>query len=171
MGAIDLYRHLHTAGLGLSTDGQKLTVIHADRMNDEQRAGIRQHKKALIEYLISIEDQVEKSLAIPTTPQHTPHQYGITFSAQLKGPVPAPGQHPANTGPAPEHPAAVAWQALDKAYQAHHFKCAICIAAGRGVRYGLRCGTGAALWTAYSEAGQQPGALPWHQPKKGLRRD
>ena len=167
MGAIDLYRHLHTAGLGLSTDGQKLTVIHADRMNDEQRAGIRQHKKALIEYLISIEDQVAKSLGTPTTPQHTPHQYGITFSAQLKGPVPAPSQHPANTAPAPEHPAAVAWQALDKAYQAHHFKCAICIAAGRGVRYGLRCGTGAALWTAYSEAGQQPGALPWHQPKKG----
>ena len=70
-------------------------------------------------------------------------------------------------GAAPEHPAAVAWQALDKAYQAHHFKCPICIAAGRGIRYGLRCGVGAALWTAYSEAGQQPGALPWHQPKKG----
>lgn len=83
----------------------------------------------------------------------------------------APGQHPADTVPAPEHPAAVAWQALDKAYQAHHVKCPICIAAGRGVRYGLRCGTGAALWTAYSEAGQQPGALPWHQPKKGQRHD
>ncbi len=42
------------------------------------------------------------------------------------------------------------WRELDKAYQAHHFKCATCIAAGLG--YGLRCGVGAALWTAYSNA-------------------
>jgi len=44
------------------------------------------------------------------------------------------------------------WHALDAAYQAHHFSCPTCIAAGRGVRYGLRCGTGAALWRAYSES-------------------
>lgn len=43
---------------------------------------------------------------------------------------------------------ATAWRELDKAYQAHHFKCSACIAAGLG--YGLRCGVGAALWTAYS---------------------
>ncbi len=42
------------------------------------------------------------------------------------------------------------WRELDKAYQAHHFKCSTCIAAGLG--YGLRCGAGAALWTAYSDA-------------------
>ena len=42
------------------------------------------------------------------------------------------------------------WLHLDRAYQAHHFKCPTCIAAGLG--YGLRCGSGAALWTAYSEA-------------------
>lgn len=45
--------------------------------------------------------------------------------------------------PAPE-PAD--WQALDRAYQAHT-TCPTCIAAGKG--YGLRCGTGAALWAAY----------------------
>lgn len=39
------------------------------------------------------------------------------------------------------------WQALDKAYQAHHVNCPTCIAAGKGC--GLRCGTGAALWAAY----------------------
>lgn len=42
------------------------------------------------------------------------------------------------------------WHALDAAYLAHHFNCPTCIAAGRGSRYGLRCGTGAALWMAYS---------------------
>ena len=39
---------------------------------------------------------------------------------------------------------------LDRAYQAHHFNCSTCKAAGLG--YGLRCGTGAALWTSYSSA-------------------
>lgn len=42
------------------------------------------------------------------------------------------------------------WHALDAAYLAHHFNCPTCIAAGRGSRYGLRCGTGATLWRAYS---------------------
>ncbi len=42
------------------------------------------------------------------------------------------------------------WRELDKAYQLHHFKCQTCIAAGLG--YGLRCGAGSALWTAYSNA-------------------
>lgn len=41
------------------------------------------------------------------------------------------------------------WKELAAAYHAHHFNCPTCIAAGRGSRYGLRCGTGAALWRAY----------------------
>lgn len=49
---------------------------------------------------------------------------------------------------APEDPGD--WHALDAAYNTHHFNCPICIAAGRGSRYGLRCGAGAALWRAYS---------------------
>lgn len=40
-----------------------------------------------------------------------------------------------------------AWLELDQAYQLHHFKCQTCIAAGLG--YGLRCGVGASMWTAY----------------------
>jgi hypothetical protein len=47
----------------------------------------------------------------------------------------------------PPAPASTDWQALDKAYQAHHVNCPTCIAAGKG--YGLRCGVGAALWAAY----------------------
>ena len=53
---------------------------------------------------------------------------------------------------APAAPAAIDWRELDRAYQLHHINCPTCIAAGRGARYGLRCGTGAALWSAYSEA-------------------
>ena len=44
------------------------------------------------------------------------------------------------------------WKELAAAYHVHHFNCPTCIAAGRGSRYGLRCGTGAALWRAYSIA-------------------
>lgn len=44
------------------------------------------------------------------------------------------------------------WHALDAAYLAHHFNCPTCIAAGRGSRYGQRCGVGIALWRAYSAA-------------------
>jgi len=42
-----------------------------------------------------------------------------------------------------------AWRELAEAYHAHHFSCAYCIAAGRGNRYGVHCGVGAALWTSY----------------------
>ena len=42
-----------------------------------------------------------------------------------------------------------AWRVLAQAYHAHHLKCPVCIAAGRGTGYGFRCGTGTALWIAY----------------------
>lgn len=41
------------------------------------------------------------------------------------------------------------WRELAAEYHAHHFACQTCIAAGRGSQHGLRCGTGAALWTSY----------------------
>lgn len=41
------------------------------------------------------------------------------------------------------------WKELAAAYHLHHFNCRICIAAGRGSRYGQRCGVGMALWCAY----------------------
>ncbi len=43
------------------------------------------------------------------------------------------------------------WQELSAAYQAHHFNCPVCIAAGKGSRYGHRCGVGMALWIVCSE--------------------
>ena len=53
MPAFALYLALHHTGLTLETDGHKLTVTPANRLNDELRAGIRQHKPALIELLQS----------------------------------------------------------------------------------------------------------------------
>lgn len=44
------------------------------------------------------------------------------------------------------------WQELAAAYHAHHFNCGACVAAGRGSRYGRRCGVGQALWFDYSDA-------------------
>lgn len=49
---------------------------------------------------------------------------------------------------APEPPAdPAAWHELAVAYNAHHFNCKTCCAAGQG--RGLRCGVGATLWTSY----------------------
>ena len=44
------------------------------------------------------------------------------------------------------------WRELAAAYHAHHFKCPMCMGAGRGSRYGRRCGVGQALWFDYSGA-------------------
>ena len=55
--------------------------------------------------------------------------------------------------PEPEPPADPnAWRELSEAYNAHHFDCHACIAAGRGAQYGLRCGAGAALWNAHQDS-------------------
>jgi len=56
------------------------------------------------------------------------------------------------SAPADAAPEPADWHTLDAAYLAHHFNCPTCIAAGRGSRYGLRCGTGAALRRVYAAA-------------------
>lgn len=43
------------------------------------------------------------------------------------------------------------WKELATAYHDHHFNCPTCIVAGRGGRYGQRCGAGMALWRAYCD--------------------
>ena len=54
--------------------------------------------------------------------------------------------------PAPDPPDnPLDWHELDAAYLAHHVNCKTCIEAGRDSRYGLRCGTGTALWRAYTQ--------------------
>lgn len=58
--------------------------------------------------------------------------------------------HTAVLGPEPPNNPAD-WKELAGAYHAHHFSCQTCIAAGRGDRYGQRCGAGMTLWHAYCE--------------------
>jgi hypothetical protein len=58
---------------------------------------------------------------------------------------------PALAQPAPAAQT-VDWKPLATAYNAHHFNCQLCIAAGRGAEYGQRCETGLSLWKAYQEA-------------------
>ena len=48
----------------------------------------------------------------------------------------------------PEPPSASAWELADRAYQAHHFQCPQCVAAGI-TRSQPRCDAGAALWVTY----------------------
>lgn len=45
---------------------------------------------------------------------------------------------------------AVDWHQADRAYQAHHITCPVCIAAGKG--YGSRCDEGQRLHDAYEAA-------------------
>ena len=79
----------------------------------------------------------------PDTPD-TPCFVGTRANTQIE-----PFEEAAND-PAPEPPADPnAWSELATAYHLHHFICPTCIAAGRGAGYGLRCGTGAALWASY----------------------
>jgi len=75
------------------------------------------------------------------------HRAALADALQTE-PIEQLPSNPEDAAPAP----AADWHALDAAYQAHHFNCPTCIAAGRGSRYGLRCGTGAALWRAYTAA-------------------
>ena len=53
MTSFTLYLELYQAGLLLSTDGEKLLVTPADKLTDELRLAIRQHKPELIELLQS----------------------------------------------------------------------------------------------------------------------
>lgn len=62
-------------------------------------------------------------------------------------PGPPPKTASTQAGPTSSFNVSAEWRALDVAYQAHHFHCTVCVAAGKG--YGLRCGVGAQLWSAY----------------------
>ena len=70
------------------------------------------------------------------------HRAALTHALQVEQVAELPVDAPADP---------VDWHALDAAYLSHHFNCPACIAAGRGSRYGQRCGAGMALWRAYCE--------------------
>ncbi len=57
---------------------------------------------------------------------------------------------PAAERPQPRFHIEAAWRPLAQAYHLHHTACKTCQSAGQG--RGLRCGTGAAMWTRYSDS-------------------
>ena len=83
------------------------------------------------------ETTISRLLAVSAVPSVAVPAMTEPLSSVLAVPTPSTFEKPAD------------WHALDTAYLAHHFNCPTCIAAGRGSRYGLRCGAGAALWRAY----------------------
>lgn len=74
------------------------------------------------------------------------HREALTHALQFELQEVLPATPPADATPEP-----TGWHALDAAYLAHHFNCPTCIGAGRGSRYGQRCGAGMALWRAYCD--------------------
>ena len=63
-------------------------------------------------------------------------------------------------------PTANPWQAADKAYQAHHTNCLLCISAGISRSSQTRCPAGQALWDTYNSAGMPPHFTWLSQGKK-----
>lgn len=133
---------LHDVGLRLSVNERGgLLVTPSDRLNDDLRVLIRGNKAALV-------DWVKTEVEAPLTTEAQLIEYRL-YSKLQPPPARPPQVSPPQATESPSNP--VDWHALDAAYLAHHFNCPTCIAAGRGTRYGLRCGTGAALWTQYSD--------------------
>jgi hypothetical protein len=72
-------------------------------------------------------------------------QFRFIRSPEAKAPPPPERKQ------APEPPVdPQQWRELARAYHGHHATCKTCQAAGQG--RGLRCGTGAALWTQYQSS-------------------
>ena len=142
-------------GVELALDGGELRAVGGRNAITELAPHIRACKPELMR-LLSVQAANDGTPA----PAHLQRTCNAPATA---GNVAAPGQHHADTVPTPE-PEPTDWLVLDRAYQAHHFKCAVCIAAGRGTRYGQRCGVGAALWASYDHASRNT-PPPWHKPK------
>ena len=90
--------------------------------------------------------QCKASIHAGCTPDtHATSGFTDTHAILQFGPFGEAVNDPSSEPPADPH----AWRELAQAYHQHHFGCATCSAAGRGVGYGLRCGLGAALWVDY----------------------
>ena len=126
--------HIRAAGLSVGlTDDLRLIVRPSSLITPELREFAKAHRDELIACLLAEQ-------AVP---------------AASRFPLTEPCHSPPPAAPALTH---AEWATLDKAYQAHHAACPVCIAAGKG--YGLRCGTGAALWANYDQASEPPRTNP-----------
>ena len=161
---------LRGAGLSLTVkpDGI-LTVSPSTNLTDDLRTLIREHKPAILAELTTgtnpapaaNDAAIQQPSLSPTlqaaskaldaqivaaglslTPPEQPKPKLATSNAQVPTPAKAP----------PVKHVEQDWKPLALAYHAHHFKCVTCITAGKGTKYGPRCGVGAALWTGYQNA-------------------
>ena len=127
MQAAKIIGELESQGFSfnLVADGG-LIVRPFSKLPDTQRELLRAHKADIVALLSreTVNDPQAPALDSPDKPAKPPKQTFMDWQDT--------------------------WLHLDRAYQAHHFNCSTCKAAGLG--YGLRCGTGAALWTSYSSA-------------------
>ena len=139
MNARDLIKRAAGSGVTLRLVEGKVKAAGSHEALAELVPQLRECKAELIEFL-----QQASAANNPATPE--------------------PKIQPSAAPPVPDQPARPAkqtfmewqdtWRELDQAYQRHHFNCPTCIAAGLG--YGLRCGAGAALYTAYSDVSERP---------------
>lgn len=98
MAPFTLYQELYHAGLLLSADGEKLLVTPADKLTDELRSAIRQHKPELIELLQSAHHTTGRLLdwvvdLDPRTTAATAIRFR-TASLALDEQAPAPDNNP-----------------------------------------------------------------------------
>jgi hypothetical protein len=141
-----LVDQLHGAGLSLTlTPTGGLAVAPSCNLTDGLRGLIRCNKPGLVDWVTDNEAR----LTVDT------RRLEYQLYSKL---IPSTPSTPPPTGARKKEPSTDSrdWHELDAAYLVHHVKCKTCIAAGRGIRYGLRCGTGAALWLAYTNAGTTP---------------
>ena len=139
---------LHGAGLSLTVkpDGL-LSVSPSTNLTDDLRTLIREHKPVLIDWLRATAPAANDP-ATDTTAQPGTQNPDLLPAPRL---VANEAPHPP-TPPKPVKHVDQNWKPLALAYHAHHFKCHVCKAAGRGSNYGPRCGVGASLWTGYQNA-------------------
>ena len=138
-----IFDALHEAGLSvLLASGGGLVVSPGSRLTPDLRELVKGNKSALVDWLQAANDRAS---ADANSRLVGLSRVVLPVAEELAEPEPEPLAPPIYSD---------AWTVLAQAYYAHHFKCPVCIAAGRGTSYGFRCGTGAALWTSYDQASE-----------------
>ena len=144
------------AGLSLTVKPNgNLSVSPSTNLTDDLRSLIREHKPVLIDWLLAATPAAANDAQPGTRRPDDLSPKLLAASKALDAQIVAAGL---SLTP-PEQPKAKLvkhvdqdWKPLALAYHAHHAKCVTCITAGRGTRYGPRCGVGASLWTGYQNA-------------------
>lgn len=149
MIAHDLIQRAADSGVVLYLAGDELKARGSRQAVETLSPELRAHKAEIVKMLagartVAANDPTRSEPGAPENlrkPQNAPAVNDLANSVlsereNLRKPVVPPADSDA-------------WRELAQAYHAHHFKCPVCIAAGRGSNYGERCSVGLALWRAY----------------------